>query len=79
MRELAKLGLGEDAAGALPDLSWQARTALHCWNFCAGWDPQRWPIYAALYPIGDWCAIVDLMGVLRSVERASTERQAEKD
>lgn len=73
MRDLQRLGLGADALGALPALSHQARTALHCWGFCDGWVPERWPVYAALYPVGDWAAVVDLMQAIRAVQRRAQE------
>lgn len=75
MRDLARLGIGPDALGPLPELSHQARTAAHCWHFCEGWNPDRWPIYAALYPVDDWHAIVELMQALRAEERAAREKQ----
>lgn len=49
----------------MPDLSHQALTAAHCWKFCDGFNPERWPIYAALYPVADWHAVVELMAVIR--------------
>jgi hypothetical protein len=39
---------------------------MHCWHFCDGWTPERWVVYAALYPVADWHAVVDLMSVIRS-------------
>lgn len=66
MGGLARLGLSADAVlGPLPDLSPQAEQAAHCWNFCDGWNAERWPVYAALYPVRDWHALVDLMQAIR--------------
>lgn len=75
MRELAKLGIAADALGPLPELSHQAATAAHCWQFCEGWNPDRWTVYAALYPVADWHALVELMGEIRAVEREARDRQ----
>lgn len=40
--------------------------AAHCWQFCGGWEPQRWPVYAALYPVHDWHLMTDLMMEIRA-------------
>lgn len=65
MRNLARVGLPADAMGPLPQLSHQASTAAHCWRFCGGWAPERWVVYAALYPVADWHAVVELMAAIR--------------
>lgn len=38
---------------------------MHCWNFCGGWQPQHWPIYAALHPVHDWHQLTELMSTIR--------------
>lgn len=65
MRALEAQGLGGLVA-APPQLSDAARAAVHCWSFCGGWVPANWPIYAALYPVDDWHALVDRMLVIRN-------------
>jgi hypothetical protein len=42
-----------------------ARQAIHCWNFCGGWAPERWPVYHALHPAPNWHALIDAMQVIR--------------
>jgi hypothetical protein len=49
-----------------PELCETAAQASHCWSFCGGWNPQAWPIYAALYPVPDWHLLIDLMVELRN-------------
>jgi hypothetical protein len=39
--------------------------ALHCWHFCAGWAPERWAVYEALYPVADWHQLIDLMAEIK--------------
>jgi len=51
--------------GAAPLLDVPAQQARHCWDFCAGWMPERLPIYGALYPVADWHQLIDLMQVIR--------------
>jgi len=46
-------------------LSPAAERARHCWEFCAGWMPERWPLYAALYPVDDWHQLIELMRHIR--------------
>jgi hypothetical protein len=54
--------------GDLPILSAQAELAVRCWNFCDGWAPERWPIFAALHDVGDWHALADLMQAIRQAQ-----------
>jgi len=42
-----------------------ANVAAHCWNFCDGWAPERWPVYEALHPVSDWHLLIDLMAEIR--------------
>lgn len=58
------MGLGALEAPP-PELTGAAAEAWQCWNFCDGWNPQAWPVYAALYPVADWHLLVDLMAALR--------------
>lgn len=52
-------------AGDQPVLCVGAERARHCWEFCEGWAPERWPIYAALYPVDDWHALIENMRHIR--------------
>lgn len=70
MQTLAALGL---PAMPLPELSARAQLAIHCWNWCDGWHPERWPVFDALHPVDDWHALVELMQVIREQQR-ETER-----
>lgn len=75
MGGFARLGLDADAViGPLPDLSQQAEQAAHCWRFCDGWTPERWPVYAALHPVRDWHALADLMQTIRDAQRTRPEK-----
>jgi hypothetical protein len=51
--------------GEAPLLCPQAEQARHCWQFCGGWQPHMWPVYAALYPVPDWHLLIDLMQTIR--------------
>lgn len=74
MRSLSALGLRpEDVLEPLPALSLQAQLAIDCWNFCDGWDPSRWPLFAALHDVPDWGALVELMQAMRSQYRKAEE------
>lgn len=48
------------------ELSAAGQIALHCWAFCEGWAPERWPVYNALYPVPDWHHTIELMRAIRS-------------
>jgi hypothetical protein len=54
------------AVGDAPALCAESARAIHCWNWCAGWRPQVWPMYATLHPVPDWHLLQDLMEVIRS-------------
>jgi hypothetical protein len=47
--------------GEAPELLPLSEKARHCWQFCEGWNPERWPIYAALYGVDDWHQLIDTM------------------
>jgi hypothetical protein len=49
-----------------PELLPAAAEALHCWQWCAGWAPERLPLYAAFYPVADWAHLLDLLAHIRS-------------
>jgi hypothetical protein len=51
--------------GAAPELCALAEAARHCWHFCEGWHPERWPLYGALYPVRDWHQLIDTMQEIR--------------
>jgi hypothetical protein len=42
-----------------------AAQAQHCWQFCGGWMPERWPFYALLHDVEDWTLLVELMAHIR--------------
>lgn len=42
-----------------------AAQAQHCWQFCGGWMPERWPLYALLHDVEDWSLLVELMAHIR--------------
>lgn len=48
-----------------PPLDPLAAQAVHCWSFCAGWFPERWPVYGALHHVADWHLLIDAMRKLR--------------
>ena len=51
--------------GPLPELSATAEQAVRCWNWCGGWFPERWPVFAALHEVSDWSALAELMLAIR--------------
>lgn len=48
-----------------PHMQPAAAQALHCWAFCAGWAPERWPHYEAFHPVADWSVLLELLEHLR--------------
>jgi hypothetical protein len=54
--------LGEDDA---PALGRDELTALACWRFMGGWRPELLPAYAAVYPLADPEATIELLHTLR--------------
>jgi hypothetical protein len=40
---------------------------MHCWNFCGGWQPSNWPVYAALYEVDDWHQLIDVMTEIKGL------------
>ena len=59
-------GFGGMAAPA-PVLCFEATAAVHCWRWCKGWTPERWPAYAALHEVEDWQMTAELMEHLRDI------------
>lgn len=51
--------------GDAPPLGADALAASHCWRWCGGWHPEKWPIYAALHDVDDWAMLIDLMQVIK--------------
>jgi len=39
--------------------------AMHCWHWCKGWMPERWPAYDALHDVPDWQQLHELMAHMR--------------
>ena len=50
-----------------PAMCGSALAAVHCWRWCKGWMPERWPVYAALHDVEDWAMTVDLLEHLRDI------------
>lgn len=65
MRALQQAGLADLLEPPSP-LTPASEMALHCWGFCAGWQPERWPVYEALHPVPDWHHHMELMRVIRA-------------
>lgn len=61
---MAAAGFG-DLVAPCPELEPLAEAARHCWRFCDGWHPERWPVYQALYPVADWHQLIDLMAEIK--------------
>jgi hypothetical protein len=40
---------------------------LHAWRFCAGWAPERLPLYCALHPVDDPLLLLELLQRLRDL------------
>lgn len=53
--------------GDAPPLDEAGAIALHCWRWCAGWNPERWPLYAGLYPVPDWDLLMTLQEKIRDL------------
>lgn len=54
-------------AAPAPSLCMASMTAAHCWRWCKGWAPERWPAYAALHDVEDWGMTSELMEHLRDI------------
>jgi hypothetical protein len=39
---------------------------MHCWRFCDGWVPERWPVYGALHQVPDWHELIDAMREIKN-------------
>lgn len=61
---MREAGFGDFIAEA-PEMTPTAAQAQHCWAWCVGWAPERWPIYAALHEVEDWSLLVELMAHIR--------------
>jgi len=48
-----------------PEATPETMAAAHCWRWCGGWEPGRWPAYAALHEVEDWGLLMDLMEHIR--------------
>jgi hypothetical protein len=58
------------AMGARPGLCEAALRAEHCWVWCDGWAPERWPLYDALHPVPDWHLMADLLQEIKRSVRS---------
>lgn len=65
MRKLSIVKLGSFIDDTPPESDTKALQAIHCWNFCGGWNPERLPIYDAIYGIEDWEQMADLLIAIR--------------
>jgi len=45
---------------------------VHCWAWCEGWAPERWPHYAAFHAVADWHHHMALLTVLRNALNQAT-------
>ena len=63
--------------GPAQDLPLVSRQAIHCWNWCGGWYPERWPIYMALHDeVQDWASLPELMLAIRDAQETKNERRS---
>ena len=51
-----------------------AERAIHCYAWSDGWQPERWPVYQAIYPVDDWDAMSELMRAIRDEQREGERR-----
>jgi hypothetical protein len=63
--KLQAQGFG-DLQGPPPVLCEAASQAIHCWQFCAGWAPERWVVYGALFEVTDWHLLIELMQEIKA-------------
>lgn len=68
MRAIQAAGFGDLLEPPDP-ITPAAEMALECWGFCAGWHPERWPVFEALHPVPDWHHHIELLRVIRSTLR----------
>jgi len=52
-------------AAPAPVLCLPALLAMHCWRWCQGWHPERWPAYDAMHTVDDWALLSELLAHLR--------------
>ena len=70
-QNLREAGLGAMLEQApLQPLSAAAQAAGHCWAFCEGWAPERWPVYEALFPVADWHHHIELMQAIKAARES---------
>jgi hypothetical protein len=43
--------------------------AIAIWNFCDGWFPERWPLYAQFHEFGEIALMERLLMVIRNHTR----------
>lgn len=44
-----------------PEICEASERARDCYLWCGGWEPTRWPLYAALHDVTDWHLLIELM------------------
>lgn len=64
MRELVADGL-EDFIRWPDPLTEAGARAIAIWNWCDGWNPERWPLYAQLHEFGEIALMERLLMVIR--------------
>lgn len=50
-----------------PPLDEWAQRALHCWNWCEGWNPERWLMYQAFHDVPDWALLIGALESLKTL------------
>lgn len=53
--------------------------ALHCWRFCAGYEPSVWPLYVSLHEVPDPMALMELQAVIRDAIRERDVARVEEE
>ena len=78
VRKLRKRGYGQMLAAPQP-LSAAAAQAVHCWRFMDGWQPERLPLYLALYPCDDIDGLIERLQAIRSAVDDARRPPADED
>jgi len=45
----------------VPELCELSSKALHCFNWCGGFNPALWPLYDTFYHVDDWQVLQSTM------------------
>lgn len=68
--KLQAAGFGE-ILPTQPNLCPLAEQARHCWVWCGGWMPERWPLYEAIHPVANWPQVIEMMEHIRGRNSAN--------